>query len=111
MAYDEELANRIRSAVDDEADVTERPMFGGLAFLVAGHMAVAVSRAGGLLVRVDPTRADALLRGAGVSPMEMGGRQMRGWLRVDADHVRTTRQLTRWVGLGVSFVRTLPPKR
>ena len=110
MAYDEDLANRIRELMADEPDVTEMNMFGGLAFLVAGNMSVAVSGQGGLMVRVDPQETDALLGKPHTRPFEMRGREMRGWLRVDAEGVRTTRQLEPWVGRGVAYARSLPPK-
>jgi TfoX/Sxy family transcriptional regulator of competence genes len=111
MAYDEELAARIRELVADEAALTEKRMFGGLAFLVSGNMAVAASGQGGLLVRVDPTESAALVSSSNARPMEMRGREMRGWLRLDAAHVRTRRELSTWVARGVSFARSLPPKR
>ena len=85
-------------------------MFGGLAFLVGGHMAVAASGEGGLLVRVDPADAGELVSTTAAVPMEMRGRPMRGWLRVGEDELRTERQVERWVGLGVGYARTLPPK-
>ena len=85
-------------------------MFGGLAFLIGGNMAVAASGQGGLLVRADPATSDALLTSTGVRPMEMRGRQMQGWLRVDTDAVRTRRQLEKWVRLGAGYTRTLPAK-
>ena len=110
MAYDEELAGRIRELVADEGGITEKKMFGGLGFLVNGNMSVSASGQGGLLVRVDPDESDALLEKAGVEVMEMRGRQMRGWLRVDSDAVRTKRQLAGWVQRGVTFARSLPPK-
>jgi TfoX/Sxy family transcriptional regulator of competence genes len=111
MAYDEELAGRVRELVAAERGVTEKKMFGGLAFLLNGNMAVAASGQGGLLVRVDPDGSDALLRQRGASLMEMRGRELPGWMRVDADAVRTKRELSAWVGRGVSFARSLPPKR
>ena len=111
MAYDEELALRIRELLIDERSLIEKRMFGGLAFMVDGHLAVAASGRGGLMVRVDPDRAGTYLRGAGVEPMEMRGRAMAGWLRVDTEAVRTKAQLRKWVERGVTFVRTLPPKR
>jgi TfoX/Sxy family transcriptional regulator of competence genes len=111
MAYDEELAARIRELIKSERGVTEKKMFGGLAFLVNGNMSVAASGQGGLLVRVDPDESDALVQKAGVEMMEMRGRQMAGWLRVDGDAVRTKKQLTVWVERGVAFARSLPPKR
>jgi TfoX/Sxy family transcriptional regulator of competence genes len=111
MPYDDALAERIRERLGSEAKVTEQRMFGGLAFLVRGHMAVAASGQGGLLVRVDPADADSLLSRAGAHPMEMRGRVMRGWLRVDADAVRTKRQLTPWIDRAVAFAHTLPVKK
>jgi TfoX/Sxy family transcriptional regulator of competence genes len=111
VAYDEELANRIRKLVADEPALTERKMFGGLAFLVGGNMAVAASGQGGLLIRVDPADSAALVGTSPARPMEMRGRQMPGWLRLDADHVRTRKQLSTWVERGLSFARSLPPKR
>jgi TfoX/Sxy family transcriptional regulator of competence genes len=109
VAYDEELAARIRELLLDEDEVVEKKMFGGLAFLLEGHMAVAASGEGGLLVRVDPEGAGRWL-GSGVAPMEMRGRSMLGWLRVDRDVVRTKAQLRKWVVRGTSYARTLPPK-
>ena len=112
MAYDEALAERIRSLVADEAPrLTEKKMFGGLAFLIGGNMAVAASGQGGLLVRVDPEASSDLRASTNARPMEMRGRQMQGWLRVDADDVRTSRQLERWVRLGITYARSLPAKR
>jgi TfoX/Sxy family transcriptional regulator of competence genes len=111
MAYDEELAGRIRELVADERGVTEKKMFGGLSFLIDGNMSVAASGQGGLLVRVDPDESGALLKKPGVALMEMGGRSMQGWLRVDSDAVRTKKQLAGWVDRGVAFARSLPPKR
>jgi len=110
MAYDEELAGRIRELVADEQSLTEKKMFGGLAFLVHGNMAVAASGQGGLLVRVDPAESDALVGGSNARPMEMRGREMPGWLRVDSDDVATEEELSTWVSRGVSFARSLPAK-
>jgi TfoX/Sxy family transcriptional regulator of competence genes len=110
MAYDEALADRIRELIADESAVTEKKIFGGLAFLVGGNMAVSASGQGGLLVRVDPEESDALVDSTPARLMEMGGRQMPGWLRVDAEDVRTKRQLAPWVKRGVSFARSLPAK-
>ena len=110
MAYDETLADRIRELVSNDADVTEKKMFGGLSFLVAGNMAVAASGQGGLLVRLDPAEADTLVANGDATPMEMRGRPMRGWLRVDTEAVPTKRQLTKWVNQGVTYARSLPPK-
>ncbi|MCU1401274.1 MAG: hypothetical protein JWN62_4383 [Acidimicrobiales bacterium] len=110
MPYEQDVADRIRELLGTETGVEERRMFGGLAFLVDGHMAVAASGRGGLMVRVDPADADRLLAGGKAEPMVMSGREMQGWLRVDTANVRTTRDLTRWVGIGVAFVRTLQPK-
>src|ERR1051326_5468021 len=105
MADDEGLAARVREPVAGEAALTEKKMFGGLAFLVGGNMAVAASGEGGLLVRVDPAQSDALVEKTSARPMEMRGRSMRGWLRVDADDVRTKRELARWVERGTAYAR------
>jgi TfoX/Sxy family transcriptional regulator of competence genes len=110
VAYDEALADRIRELVADEPDLTVKQMFGGLAFLIGGNMAVAASGQGGVLVRVDPEESDSLVASTSAHPMEMGGRSMRGWLRVDADAVRTERQLAKWVELGTTYARSLPAK-
>jgi TfoX/Sxy family transcriptional regulator of competence genes len=111
MAYDEDLANRIREVIGGEPDVTEQRMFGGLAFLVGGNMAVSASGQGGLMLRVDPDQTESLLTRRHVRPFEMRGRAMPGWLRVDADGVRTKRQVEPWVRRGVAYARSLPPKR
>jgi TfoX N-terminal domain len=110
MAYDEDLANRIRELLGAEQGVEEKRMFGGLAFLINGNMSVAASREGGLLVRVPPGDTDKLVARAHVSPMVMAGREARGWLRVDPDGVLTKRQLQGWVTRGVGYARSLPPK-
>ncbi len=111
MAYDEELAERIRELLDGEPSVTEMKMFGGLAFLIGGNMAVAASGQGGVLARVDPEESDKLVATTNARLMEMRGRQMNGWLRVDPDDVRTKRQLAKWVKLGANYARSLPKKR
>jgi TfoX/Sxy family transcriptional regulator of competence genes len=111
VAYDEELAGRIRELVGDDPALSEQKMFGGLAFLVGGNMAVAASGHGGLLVRVDPAESDTLVETTNARLMEMRGRSMQGWLRVDADDVRTRRQLGKWVELGTTYARSLPAKR
>lgn len=110
MAYDEDLANRIREVLAQQPGVDEKPMFGGLAFLLGGHLAVAVSSKGGLMVRVVPDDTESLRKRAHVSPMVMAGRETRGWLRVDAEGLKTTRQLASWISRGVDYVRSLPPK-
>ena len=111
MPYDKELADRIRALLPDGVDISEQAMFGGLAFLVGGNMAIAASGQGGVLVRVDPADTDKLLATTPAEPMEMRGRPMRGWLRLSADDVRTKRQLSRWVRLGVGYAGSLPSKR
>jgi TfoX/Sxy family transcriptional regulator of competence genes len=111
MAYDEQLAGRIRELVTGEANLTEMRMFGGLAFLIGGNMAVAASGQGGLLVRVDPDRSDEFVETTNASLMEMRGRSMRGWLRVAAEDVRTEPELAAWVERGTSFAGSLPAKR
>lgn len=110
MAYDEDLANRIRELLAGEPGVTEMKMFGGLAFLIAGNMAVAASGQGGLLLRADPEEAGALAAKPNAAPFEMRGRAMRGWLRIDEEGVRTKRQLEPWVRRGVAYARSLPAK-
>jgi TfoX/Sxy family transcriptional regulator of competence genes len=111
MAYDEDLARRMRELVGKERGITEQRMFGGLAFLINGNMAVSASSQGGLLLRVHPDETDALLKKPHAYPFEMRGRTMQGWLRVDAEGVRTKRQLEQWVGRGVAYARSLPSKR
>jgi TfoX/Sxy family transcriptional regulator of competence genes len=111
MAYDQELADRIRQRVVGEPAVTEKKMFGGLAFLVGGNMAVAASGQGGLLVRVDPAESAELVESSRARVMEMRGRQMPGWLRVDAADVKTDEELSAWLERGVAFARSLPPKQ
>jgi TfoX/Sxy family transcriptional regulator of competence genes len=110
MAYDDDLANLIRDLLYGEPDVTEKRMFGGLAFLIAGNMAVAASGQGGLMVRVDPEHTDALIAEPHAGPFEMRGRAMQGWLRVDEVGVRTKDQLEPWVRRGVAYARSLPAK-
>ena len=110
MAYDEALAERIRSMLPD-APVTEKKMFGGLAFLVGGNMSVAASGQGGLLVRHDPADADKFLKEAGAAEFDMGGRgPMKGWLRVAEAGIKDKRSLAKWVSRGVGYARSLPPK-
>jgi TfoX/Sxy family transcriptional regulator of competence genes len=111
MAYDEALADRIRELLSGERGVAEKKMFGGLAFLLRGNMAVAASGQGGVLVRCDPDESNSLVAKTSARPMVMRGRSMDGWLRVGADDVRTKRQLERWVRIGTTYARTLPAKR
>jgi hypothetical protein len=111
VAYDDELANRIRELLAGESNLSEVKMFGGLAFLISGNMAVAASGQGGVLVRVDPKQSDKLVAATAARVMEMRGRPMPGWLRIDSNDVRTKRQLARWVNLGAKYARSLPPKR
>lgn len=111
MAYDEDLAERIRELVRGERGLAEQKMFGGLAFLIRGNMAIAASGEGGVLVRVDPEDSDRLVASTRARPMQMRGREMQGWLRIDAAHVRTKRELARWVTLGTTYARSLPAKR
>jgi TfoX/Sxy family transcriptional regulator of competence genes len=110
MAYDEDLAERIRELLAGEPAVTEQKMFGGLAFLVGGHMAIAASGQGGVLVHVDPEQSDRLVATTTATPMEMRGREMNGWLRVPLEDLRTKRQLAKWVKIGATYAGTLPPK-
>ena len=111
MAHDEDLANRIRELIAGEPDVGEQRMFGGLVFLVDGNMSVAAGGRGDLIVRVDPEDTDELLTRPHVQPFVMRGRAVPGRLRVDAEGVRTRRQLERWVGRGVAYARSLPSTR
>ena len=113
MAYDEDLADRIRELLSEQRGVTEKRMFGGLAFLVGGNMAIAASGQGGALVRVDPDQADRLLETTSADVAVMRGRPMKGWLRVHADDLRTKRRLEKWVKLGSAYASSLPtqPKK
>jgi hypothetical protein len=111
VAYDEDLAARIRELVAKEKDLSEKKMFGGLAFLVGGNMAIAASGQGGILVRVDPAQSDNLVATTKAAVAVMRGRPMAGWLRVNGADVRTRPQLSEWVRLGTSFARSLPAKR
>lgn len=110
MAYDEDLANRIRELLGPVGGIDEKRMFGGLAFLVNGNMSVAASRDSGLMVRIAPDDTDKLLGRQHVELMSMGGRQMRGWLRVAPEGLKTKRQLQNWVDRGVGYASTLPAK-
>ena len=110
VAFDEDLADRIRELVGAESDLTEKRMFGGLAFLINGYMTVAASGRGGLLLRVDPAETERLLQRPHTHAFVSRGREMDGWLRVDADGVRTKRQLEGWITRALANVRTLPPK-
>jgi TfoX/Sxy family transcriptional regulator of competence genes len=111
VAYDEDLADRIRGLVGSEPGVTEKKMFGGLAFLVGGNMAVAASGQGGVLVRVDPAESEQIVATTSARPMEMRGKPMQGWLRVDTEDVRTDDELASWVERGTAYARSLPAKR
>ena len=110
MAYDEQLAARLRAALGDEPGLTEKRMFGGLAFLVDGHMAAAASGQGGMLLRVDPAHTEELVGHADVERFQMRGREMDGWLRVGPDGVRTDEELQGWLDRALAYVRSLPPK-
>jgi TfoX/Sxy family transcriptional regulator of competence genes len=111
MPYDEDLANRLRELVSAQPGVTEKKMFGGLAFLINGNMSVSASSQGGLLLRVDPEETDELRKQPHASAFEMRGRAMDGWLRVDPEGLRTKQQLARWVARGVAYAQSLPAKR
>jgi TfoX/Sxy family transcriptional regulator of competence genes len=111
MAYDEKLAERIRALLAGENAVSEKKMFGGLAFLLNGNMCVSASRRGGLLARIDPADTDVAVSRPHVSLMKMGGRSMAGWITVAPEGLKTKRELTTWVDRAVAFARTLPPKR
>jgi TfoX/Sxy family transcriptional regulator of competence genes len=111
VSYDADLANRIRLLIGAGPDVTEKKMFGGLAFLIGGNMAVAASSDGGAMVRVDPREGDALIAQTPASPMEMRGRAMSGWLRIEPQHLRDDDDLAAWVDRSARYARSLPPKR
>ncbi len=110
MAYDEDLANRIRELIADRSGVTEKQMFGGLAFLIGGSMSVSASGQGGLLLRCDPADTEKLIASGKAQRAVMAGRAMDGWLRVDAEAVRTKRQLEPWVKRSVAYASSLPAK-
>lgn len=110
MAYDEELADRIRALAVDEPDMAEKKMFGGLGFILDGNMAFAASGRGGLMVRINPQDADRLTLGEGVERFEMKGRKMNGWLHVDLTQLAEDEQLSEWMSVGIDFAMTLPPK-
>jgi TfoX/Sxy family transcriptional regulator of competence genes len=110
MAYDEDLAERIRELLAADPDVTETKMFGGLAFLVGGNMAIAASGQGGVLVRADPATSDEIVDTTTAEPMEMRGRPMQGWLRVESGDVQGESELARWVTMGTTYARSLPAK-
>lgn len=110
MAYDEDLALRLQGLLADEDGLTTKQMFGGLAFLIDGNIAVAASSKGGLMVRVDPKRHDELLAQPHAAPMIMGGRETTGWLRVSDDGIDDDADLQRWVGEALGYVRLLPAK-
>ncbi len=110
MVYDEDLADRVRSAIQDRDGVSEKRMFGGLAFLVNGNMAVSASGQGGLLLRVDPRDMDTVMREDGVTRFKMRGRAMTGWVRVDPSATASDQELTRWVQIGVRYAASLPRK-
>jgi TfoX/Sxy family transcriptional regulator of competence genes len=110
VPYDEDLADRIRELLATEDGVTEKKMFGGLAFLIGGHLAIGASGQGGIMVRVEPAETEALLATTAATPMVMRGRDLDGWVRVGADEVRTKRQLSAWARRGVAYAHSLPPK-
>ncbi len=109
MAYDVELADRLRDLLATEPDVTEKRMFGGLAFLVGGRLAVAAGGRGGLMLRIDPADSAALLTDPRAQPFVMRGRELAGWLRVEVDEDLDDGALGRWVEHGVAYARALPP--
>ena len=110
MPYDVELADRLRAMLSGQPGVVEKRMFGGVAFLVGGHLAVGASSIGGLMLRVEPEETDALLTEPEAEPFEMRGKAMSGWLRVRIDGSASEDELTPWVERGLAYVRSLPPK-
>jgi hypothetical protein len=111
MAYDEDLATRIRDLIGPDPELTEKKMFGGLAFLIRGHMAISASGQGGVLVHVDPGRSDDLVATTEATTAVMQGREMQGWLRVRPEDLADDDDLCRWVNLGIEHARSLPPKQ
>jgi len=111
MAYDERLAARVREALEGEPSVSEKRMFGGLAFMIGGNLAIAASHRGGLMIRVDPADADGLMAQTPATQIEMRGRPMPGWLYLQASDVATKRSVARWVGLAANYTRSLPVKK
>src|SRR5580704_7902876 len=111
VAYDEDLAERLRELLGSEPRLTEKKMFGGMAFLINGNMAIAASGQGGILVRVDPVKSDKLVGTSYAEVAVMRGRPMDGWLRVSSEHLRTKRQLAKWADLGAAYAGSLPPKK
>jgi hypothetical protein len=107
--YDEELSNRIRRLLGDRA-TEEKKVFGGLAFMIGGNMAISASSNGGIIVRVDPAHGPELAATTPAEPMEMRGKPMKGWLRVGADDVATDETLAPWVERGAAYASSLPPK-
>lgn len=110
MAYDAELADRVREVVQAEDGLTERRMFGGLAFLIQGNLAVSASSRGGLLLRVDPAETGSLVSEPRVRRFEMRGREMDGWLHVQPEAVEADDDLRRWVAHGIAYARSLRAK-
>jgi TfoX/Sxy family transcriptional regulator of competence genes len=110
MAYEQELAGRIRELIGSDPELTEKKMFGGLAFLIRGNMAIAASSEGGAMVRVDPAQSDALVATTKATLMNMRGRDIPGWLRISSDDLRTDDQLVSWVEIGTGYARSLLPK-
>jgi hypothetical protein len=110
MAYDTELANRLRETLAREENVTEKAMFGGLAFLINGNLAVSASSTGGILLRVEPADTASLLKRAHVEPFITRGRALDGWIRVDVAGLEGDRTFDEWLTRGISFARSLPPK-
>ena len=110
VAYDENLADRIRALLATDHDVVEKKMFGGLAFLIGGNMSVSASGQGGMLLRCDPEEADSLVKSPHADRFEMRGRAMDGWLRVAPEGLESDADLRRWVDVGVGYARSLPPK-
>ena len=111
MPYDQELAARIRGLIGGEPGLSEKKMFGGLAFLIGGHMAISASGQGGVLVRVDPGRSGDLVATTRAATAVMQGREMPGWLRVSPEDLASDGDLSRWVEIGVGHARSLPPKQ
>jgi hypothetical protein len=111
MSYDEVLAGRIRDQIGPDPELTEKKMFGGLGFLIRGHLAISASGQGGVLVRVAPDESDGLVATTAATVAVMQGREMPGWLRVAAADIATDDALAGWVERGIAYARSLPSKR
>jgi len=110
VAYDDVLAGRIRDLIGPDPELTEKKMFGGLAFLIRGNMAISASGQGGILVHVDPERSAGLVATTAATTAVMQGREMPGWLRVSPEHLATDDDLSEWIEIAIAYARSQPSK-